>query len=87
MMQLRNMKEIAAKMGNRKYLLCSALRLGLARTRIARISYEALWYVRVCKTVREIGIARSYRLRNPREDSLLKVQFSLRSEKIAKQAQ
>jgi hypothetical protein len=82
MVHMKNMKHVGAEQKNKKDLLIAALRLGLSRTRIARMAYEALWYVKVCSTIRNVGIERPRWLWGSQDKIPLKVQSSLRSGKI-----
>ena len=56
MMLPRNVRAIGSEKKDKKDLVCSILRFGLSRTRIAMMAYEVLWYVSICGTIREVGV-------------------------------
>jgi hypothetical protein len=60
MVPMRYIKKIGAAKKRKEDLIYSTLRLGLPRTRIARMAYEALWYIKVRSTARKYGVERPH---------------------------
>jgi hypothetical protein len=76
---LKNFKEACAGTNVKKDIFRALLRSGLLRTRTAHMDYEALWYVNVYSTIRQVSVDEPHWLSDTRPGDSLKVHCGLRS--------
>jgi hypothetical protein len=82
MVLAENVKSIGAETTDKKGVVSAILRLGLPRTRIVRMANEALWYVRVCSSIRKYGVSEPLRLRDSSRLPRQKVHSGLQARRI-----